>query len=125
MHGANSVGLAFAEHVQRDPGRPAVVGEQQVEGQGVLDDLELSTGTSLREGGQQRTRDLRAGRVTAGVRDPASQVTAFPGERERSGRLPVKLSAQRDQPAHRTWPVGDQRTDSLLVADARARGERV
>jgi len=41
LHSSDPVPLARAEHVQRDPGCPAVGGAQQVDSQGVLDHLEL------------------------------------------------------------------------------------
>ena len=83
VRGANAVSLALAEHVQRDPGSAAVAGEQQIQGEGMLDDLKLGTCARLGQRREQRTGDLRAGRVTASVRDAAAQMSAFPGERER------------------------------------------
>ncbi len=78
-HRPDAVALALAHHVQGDPGDPAVLREQQVDGQGVLDDLDVGRGVDRRD---QRALDLRAGGVAAGVRDPVAVVAALAGQRE-------------------------------------------
>ena len=77
-------------------------------------------GARLGERGQQRTGDLRAGGVAAGVRDPAAQVTAFPGQRQRAGRLAVELRAEVDQPPHRAGPSVTSARTASHVAEAGA-----
>ena len=59
--------------------RRAVGVEQQVDGERVLDDLDL--GRPL-DRGDQRALDLGAGRVAAGVRDPVAVVAALAGQRQ-------------------------------------------
>ena len=125
VHGPDAVGLTLAEHVQRNAGRPAVRGAQQVDGERMLDHLELGARAGLGEGDQQRARDLRTGRVAASVRDPAAQVTAFPGQRQRTRRLAVELRAKVDEPPDGAGPIGHERAHSSHVTDASPGGQRV
>ena len=77
VHGAHAVPAAFAEHVQRDAGGPAVGAQQQVQDQRVLAQLDVGVRPDRRD---QGPADLGAGCVPAGVHDPVAVVTAFAGE---------------------------------------------
>ena len=76
-HRPDAVALTLAHHVQGDPGDPAVRREQRIDGQGVLDHLDVRRRL---DGRHQCALDLRAGGVAAGVRDPVAMVTALPGQ---------------------------------------------
>ena len=108
----------LADHVQGDPCDAAVLGEQQVDGEGVLDHLDL--GRAL-DGGDQRPLDLRTGRVAAGVRDPVAVVAALPGQRQLAVGVVVEVGAERDQLADRLGPFLDQHPHRVEVAGAGAR----
>ncbi len=103
-------------------GDAAVVGEQQVDGERVLDDLDL--GRAL-DGGDQGPLDLGAGRVAAGVRDPVAVVAALAGQRQLAVGVVVELGAERDQLADRVGSLGDQRPHGVAVARAGARDQGV
>ena len=91
---ADSVALALAHHVQGDAGDAAVLGGQQVDGERMLDDLDL--GGSL-DGGDQGALDLGTGGVAAGVRDPVTVVAALAGQRQHPLGAVVEVRAERDQ----------------------------
>src|SRR5690606_980984 len=65
--GADAAGLPLPHDVEGDPGGASGGVLQQVEDEGVLDDLD----TGVLERGEEGAADLRAGRVPAGVRDAA------------------------------------------------------
>ena len=128
MNRTDTVVLAFADHVQSQAGGAAVIGEQQVDGHRVLDHVEPSaiwSGAGLRQGEEKRAGDLGPGGVAARVRDPAAQVTAFPGQGERAIGLAVELSAERDQPPDGVGPVGHQGANRFDVAEPGAGDESV
>ena len=112
MGGTDAVALPLAEHVQGHPGDAAVVGEQQVDGQGVLDHLDL--GRTL-DRGDEGALDLGARRVATGVRDPVAVVAALAGQRQLAVVV-VELGAEGDQLAYGVGPLGHQRADRLDVA---------
>src|SRR5215475_5259251 len=99
--------------MQRDACCAAVRCLQQVDRKRVFDHLELRRLACASERGEQGPGDLRARSVAARVDDPATQMTAFPGEGERPGRLmlPVEGGAELDEPPHRAGPFGDERTN--------------
>ena len=78
-HRPDAVTLALAHHVQGDPGDAPVGRAQQVDGEGVLDHLDVGSGVDRRH---QGPLDLRAGGVSAGMRDPVAVVAALAGQRE-------------------------------------------
>ncbi len=120
--GADSVVLAFTHDVQGDARRAPVGVRQQVQDQGVLDRTERGGPYGLDE----RPGDLRAGRVAARVGDAAAVVAALAGELDgaRVG-VGVEEGAGVDQAAYGVRALGDQGPYGLLVAQARARDERV
>ena len=101
--------------MQGHAGDAAVLGEQQVDGERVLDDLDL--GRAL-DGGDQGPLDLGAGGVAAGVRDPVPVVAALAGQREHALGAVVEAGAERDQLVHRLRPLADQRPHGVEVAGA-------
>jgi len=115
VHGADAVVLALAEHVQGQAGDAAVRGTEEVDGQGVLDDLDLRRPLHR---GDQGALDLRAGGVTAGVRDAVAVVAALAGQAEVAGGVVVEVRAELDELADRGRAVGDQDADGFLVARA-------
>ncbi len=122
VHGADTVALALPHHVQGDAGdaRRGVADrtvEQQVDGQGVLDDLDL--GGPL-DGGDQGPLDLGPGRVAAGVRDAVAVVAALAGEAQLAVRLLVEDGAQGDQLVDGGRSLGHQRVHGGGVAGAGA-----
>ena len=119
---ADSVALALADHVQGDPGYAAVVGEQQVDGERVLDHLDL--GCPL-DRGDQRPLDLGAGGVAAGVRDPVAVVAALAGQRQLAVGAVVEVGAERDQLVDRLGALADQHPYGVEVAGAGAGDEGV
>ena len=105
--------------------RPATapfVVEQQVDGQRVLDHLDLGRGL---DGGVEGPLDLGAGGVAAGVRDAVAVVAALAGQADLAGGVVVEVGAERDQLADGGGAVGDQDAYGLLVAGARAGHEGV
>ena len=99
------------------PATPPSVGEQQVDGERVLDDLDLRAPLDR---GDQRALDLGAGGVAAGVRDPVAVVAALAGQRQLAVGVVVEVGAERDQLAHGLRALGDQDPHGLEVAGARA-----
>ena len=71
---ADPVDLALADDVQRHPAHRAVVGGEQVDDEGVLDDLDAGVVDDPVQRGDERPGDLGAGGVAAGVRDPVAVV---------------------------------------------------
>ncbi len=112
-HRTDAVALPFAHHVQRDAGDPVVIGEQQVHGERVLDDLDLRRTLDRSD---QGALDLRAGRVATGVRDAVAVVPALAGQRELAVGVVVEDGAERDQLAYGFGALLDQDPDGLEVA---------
>ena len=109
--GADAVALTLAEHVQGHACHAAVRREQQVDGQGVLDDLDLGRALDRRD---QRALDLGARGVAAGVRDPVAVVAALAGQRELAVVV-VELGAEGDQLAYGVGSLGHEDADGLDV----------
>ena len=122
VHRADAVADALADHVQGHPRDAAVLGEQQVDGEGVLDHLDL--GRPL-DGGDQRPLDLRAGGVAAGVRDPVAVVATLPGQRQLAVGAVVEVGAERDQLADRLGALLDEDPHRVEVAGTGAGHEGV
>ena len=122
VHRADAVALALADHVQGDAGDAAVLGEQQVDGQRVLDHLDL--GRPL-DGGDQRPLDLGPGGVAAGVRDPVAVVAALAGQRQLAVGAVVEVGAERDQLVDRLGTLVDQHAHRVEVAGTGAGHEGV
>ena len=101
---ADAVARALAHDVQRDAGDAAVGVLEQVQDQGVVDDLDLADGVLQRR--DQGAGYLLAGGVAAGVRDAVGQVAALAGERDRAVLVLVELRAQGDQAAHGRRALG-------------------
>ena len=104
------------------PATPPSVGEQQVDGERVLDDLDLRRPL---DGRDQGALDLGSGGVAAGVRDPVPVVAALAGQREDALGAVVEAGAERDQLVHRLGPLADQRPHGVQVAGARPGDEGV
>lgn len=121
VHGAHAIVLALAHDVQGDARRTAVRVRQQVEYQRVLDRTKPTRAYRL----DQRPGDLRAGRVAPGVRDTAAVVAALAGEFQLSLGGLVEVGARLDEPPYGVRALGDEDPYGLLVAQARARHERV
>ena len=122
VHGADAVVLALAEHVEGQPGDAAVGGAQQVDGQRVLDDLDLRRPLDR---GDEGALDLGAGRVAAGVGDAVAVVAALAGQRQLAVGVVVELGAEGDQLADRVGTLRHQHAYGLDVAGARAGHEGV
>jgi hypothetical protein len=118
----DAVALPFAHHVQGQPGHAAVGGGQQVDGERVLDHLDLG---STRHRGDQRPLDLRAGGVAAGMGDPVSMVTALAGQAELPVGVQVEVRAERDQLTNSVGAFGDQDAYGVEVARPGTRDQRV
>lgn len=121
VHGTHAVVLTLAHDVQGDARGPAVRVRQQVEHERVLDRAQSARAYRLDE----RPGDLRAGGVAARMRDPAAVVAALPGERQVALFGLVEVRAGRDQAAYGVGSLGDEDPYGLLVAQARARHQRV
>ena len=104
------------------PATPPSSAQQQVDGQRVLDDLDLRRPL---DGGDQRALDLGAGGVAAGVRDAVAVVAALAGQRQLAVGVVVEVGAERDQLAHRLGALVDQHPYGVHVAGAGARDEGV
>jgi hypothetical protein len=77
-------------------------------------------------GVDQRAGDLRAGRVAAGVRDAAAVVPALAGQLYLAGAgVGVEAGPGLDETPHGGGALGHERTDGLLVAQARSGDEGV
>ena len=122
VHRADAVVLALAEHVQGQAGDAAVGGPEQVDGEGVLDHLDL--GRPL-DGRDERPLDLGARGIAASVGDPVAEVAALASERELAVGVVVELGAERDQLADRLRTLGHQDPDGLDVTRTRAGDEGV
>ena len=114
---ADAVALPLAHHVQGDAGDGAVLGGQQVDDEGVLDQPDV---VGPLDRGDERPLDLRAGGVAAGVRDPVAVVPAFPAQREVAVDG-VEPRTQLDQVPDGVRSFRDQDADSLRIAQARRR----
>ncbi len=88
---AHPVVLALAHDVQRHAGDTAVVGEEQVDGEGVLDHLDLG-GPS--HGRDQRALDLGPGGVAAGMGDAVAVVSSLAGQAELAVGVEVEVGAR-------------------------------
>ena len=101
MGGADPVDLALADDVQRHPADRAVVGGEQVDDEGVLDDLDARVVDAPRCSAAMRAREISApGGVAAGVGDAVAVVAALAGQRDLAAGVAVELGAERDQLAH-------------------------
>jgi hypothetical protein len=81
---------------------PPPVARDQVDRERVLGDADLRRGVDR---GHQRPLDLRAGRVTARVRDPVAKMAALAGQRQLAAGRVVEVGPQRDQlPDRRLGP---------------------
>lgn len=121
-YGADAVASALAHDVERDPAGAALGVAEEVEGEGVLDDLDAGLGQH-RLG--QGPLHLRAGRVAARVDDAVAVVAALAGELELAVDVAVELRAVAHQPLQRVGALGDQDAHGLLVAQADPGDERV
>ena len=110
---ADPVDLPLADDVQRHPAHGTVVGGEQVDDEGVLDDLDAGVVDDPVERGDERARDLGAGRVAAGVRDPVAVVAALAGQLDLAAGVAVELGAERHELAHPVGPLGDQDAHGL------------
>ncbi len=122
MYRADPVPLAFVHDVQRDStGHTGRIAEQ-VEDDGVLDDVHTRRGQQPR---LQGALDLGAGRVSPRVRNAVSTMTAL----SREGQLPVpgavEPGADGGQVAHRGWALPNEDAHCGLVTDPVAGGNRV
>ncbi len=122
---ADAVDLALADDVQRHAAHRTVVGGEQVDDQCVLDDLDARVVDDAVQGGDERARDLGAGGVTAGVRDPVAVVAALAGQLDLAAGVAVELGAQRHELAHPVGSLGHQDAHRLGVAQPDAGHERV
>ena len=118
---ADAVLHTLAEHVDGHAGDTVVSGHQ-VERERMLDHVDLR---SLVDGGGKRALDLGAGRVTACVHDPVAMMPALTGELELAERCRVEGRSERDQLAQCSGALGDERADSILVAQPGAGRQRV
>ncbi len=121
VHGAHAVVLALAHDVQAHARGAAVGVRQEVQDERVLDRAQAPRAYRLDE----RPRDLRPGRVAARVGYPAAVVTALAGQLQAALLGLVEVGAGLDEPAHGVGPFGDEDPYGLLVAQARARHQRV
>ncbi len=121
-HRADAVPLPFSHHVQRDPRDPSVGRAHQVDGEGMLDDLDVRGSLDR---GDERALDLRAGGVAAGMRDPVAMVAALAGQRQHALGRVVEVGAERDQLADRLGPLVDQHPHGGGVAGTRPGDEGV
>ena len=119
---ADAVADPLADHVQGHPRDAPVLGEQQVDREGVLDHLDL--GRSL-DRGDQGPLDLGPGGVAAGVRDPVAVMAALPGQRQLTVGVVVEVGAERDQLADRLGTFLDEDAHRVEVAGARPGHEGV
>ena len=122
VNGTHPVALALAEDVQRQAGHAAVGGKEQVDGQRVLDDLDLRRPIDRSD---QRALDLRARGVAAGVGDAVAVVTALAGQRQLAVGVVVELRAEGDQLTNRLGAFGHQDAYGLHVARTGPRDEGV
>ncbi len=114
---AHSVALTLTHHVQRHASDPTALAGDQVEDQGVLDDLDVRGGMHR---GDERALDLGAGGIPTGVRDPVAVVPALPGQGQLTGVGLVEDGAELDQATDCVGTLRDEGADRVLVAQAGA-----
>lgn len=114
--------MALTHDVQGDSGDATVRSGQQVDDEGVLDQPDV-VGPLHR--GDQRPLDLRAGRVSAGVRDAVAVMPALPRQRQVPIGQGVEPRAQLDQVSHRVRSLGHQRPYGVRIAQSGARDQGV
>ena len=114
----DAVALALAHHVESDARDAAIVGQQQVDGQRVLDHLDLG---GRRHRGREGTLDLGARRVPAGVHDPVAEMPALTGQRDHAVGVVVEVGADGDQLANGVGALVDQDAYGVQVAGAGTR----
>ena len=122
---ADAVDLALPEDVHGRAAHAAVGGAEQVDDEGVLDDLDARVGADGLELGDERAGDLGAGGVPTGVRDPVAVVPALAGQGDLAGVVGVEARPERDELVHPGRALGDEDLDGRLVAEADARDEGV
>ena len=91
VRGADPVDLALADDVEGDAADPLLGVLEQVDDEGVLDDLDARVVPHPVEGRDERPADLPSRRVAAGVQDAVAVVAALAGQRQaaaRRGRTP-------------------------------------
>jgi hypothetical protein len=119
---AHPVALPFAHDVQGHAGGPAGVVDEQVEDEGVFDDLDLRRLLQRRE---QRPADLGPGGVPAGVRDAALEMPALAGQRDVAVGAHIEVGAGRDEPADGRRPLRDEGPHGRVRAQPDPGGEGV
>ena len=123
---ADAVDLPLADDVQRHPAHRAVVGGEQVDDERVLDDLDAGVVDDPVQRGDQRARDLGAGGVAAGVRDPVAVVAALAGQLDLALGVAVELRARaRRARAPASGPSVTRMRTASAVAQPDAGDERV
>ena len=127
VHRADAAAGALAEHVQGDTGDGrrlvgADFGRNQIEDEGVLDDLDSRIGGDARD---QRPLDLRARGIPAGVGDAVAVVAALAGQLEGTAGISVEFRTARDQLRDLLGAFADEHPDRLLDAQAGAGGQGV
>ena len=95
------------------PATPPSAAQQQVDGERVLDHLDLGGPRDRRD---QGALDLGAGGVAAGVGDPVAVVAALAGQAELAVGVEVEVRAERDQLADGVGALGDQDAYGVEVA---------
>jgi hypothetical protein len=125
LRGTDPVDLPLADDVDRRPAHPPSGVLEQVDDEGVLDDLDARVIRDAVQGLDEGPRDLLAGRIATGVQDAVTMVAAFPGQADRPVAPPVELRTESNQFADPSRPFVDQSCHSGDVAQPHACDERV
>ena len=83
----------------------------------MLDDVDTR---SVEHAGHERSLDLGAGRVAAGVRDAIAVMATLAGEREPTVVAAVEARTELDEIAHRCRTLANEQADRRLIAHPRA-----
>ncbi len=121
----DAVDLALADDVQGHAADPRVRVGEQVDDEGVLDDLDAGVVAHPVERGDEGARDLLAGGVAAGVQDAVAVVATLAGQRDLAGVAAVEVGAERDEVPDARRALVDERLDGLDVTEADAGDEGV
>ncbi len=121
VDGSHAVVLALSHDVQGHTRGASVGVREEVQDERVLDGAQAARAYRLDEG----PGDLGAGGVAARVGDAAAVVAALPGQLQAALFGLVEVGAGLDEPAYGVGALGDEDADGLLVAQARARHQRV
>ena len=115
---AHAVDLSLTDDVEGGPGDPVLLVGKEVDDERMLDDLDPGVVDDPPQRLDEGARDLLAGRVTSGVRDPVAVVPALAGQFDLAIVGAIELRTEGDQFAHPLGTFGHEDPHSLDITQA-------